>query len=143
MLTEQQELYISITKRRFGNQEQLKRLRIKAEYIEEAFEVMETFETSRGIELKLRLVNFKKTYKHRFYKQNKRKKSHWDVNALQKSIKEACKNQPNKDERFEGACFFYTEKEHKFCVAKIVYSTKFCVAKIQARIKAQDFVFQV
>jgi len=72
-LTKNQELKKFITKLRVGNQKQLKLLRIKAECIEDVFDVIGTFETSHGIEQRHGLVNFNKTYKNRFSKQNKKR----------------------------------------------------------------------
>jgi len=104
-----------ITKLRVGNQKQLKLLKIKADCIEDIFDVIETFETSQGIEQKHRSVNFNKAYKNRFDKKNKKRfqkkrGTQWEVNAVQKSSKDAPKDQPKKEERFEGVCFLCGER---------------------------------
>ena len=64
-------------------------------------------------------MNFNKTYKNRFDKKNKKRfqkkrGSQREVNAVQKSSKDAPKDQPKKEERFEGVCFLCGEKGHKF-----------------------------
>ena len=78
-------------------------------------DLIETSETSQGMEQRNPSVNFNKSYKNRFNKQKKKgflkkKGSHRDVNAVQKSNKEASKDQSRKDERFEESAFCVERK---------------------------------
>ena len=61
-------------------------------------------------------MNCNKTYRSRYDKKRvqRKRRSHREVNAVQKADKDASKSQPKKDERFEGACFLCGEKGHKF-----------------------------
>jgi len=64
-------------------------------------------------------VNLNKTFKNRYDKKNKKRlqrkrRSHWEVNAMQKAGKDASKSQPKKDELFESAYFLCGENGHKF-----------------------------
>jgi hypothetical protein len=60
-LTEKQEMDKFITKLRVGNQKQLELLRIETDCMEDIFDVIDSFETSQGIEQRHRSVNFNKT----------------------------------------------------------------------------------
>ena len=97
-----------------GNQKLLKLLRTQAECIGDVFDVIKTFETSQGIHQKRRSFKFTKRFEYRFEEHKNKKKSRWDVTAVQKYIKGTCKDEPKKDECFKGACFFCGEKGPRF-----------------------------
>jgi len=108
-----------IPKLRVGNQKQLKLLRIETDCIEAIFDVIDTLETSGGIEKRHRSLNFNKTYKNRYGKKNKKRiqkkrGSDREMNAVQRARKDASKSQPKKDERFEGEFFLCGDKDHQF-----------------------------